>query len=84
MRRWHPVSGTEARGLERELARELPAGHVLKGAHVRAVARRLDCDDVAFELDDGRMWVVHLTWIVESDSLWPHSELVGVLPEDDA
>lgn len=52
------MSGDEAQTLERELARELPAGHVLKAAKVRAVARRLDPppagedqldrDDVAF------------------------------------
>jgi hypothetical protein len=83
MTRWHSVSGDEAQTLEHELARELPAGHALKGVKVRAVARRLDRDDVAFELEDGRCCVVHLTWNVETDPRWPHSELVSVLPEDD-
>lgn len=55
MARWHPVSGDDARTLERELARELPAGHALKSLEARAIARRLECDDVAFQLGDGRL-----------------------------
>ena len=80
---WSPVSGADAVNLERELARELPVGHVLKPMKVRAVARRFDSDDVAFELDDGRRCVVHLTWNVESDPRWPHCEFVSRLPEDE-
>lgn len=57
----------------RELAREAPAGHVLKKVPVRVLACRQDCDDVLFALDDGsdRVAVVHLTYAVESDSHWP-------------
>jgi hypothetical protein len=61
----------------------MPAGHALKSVKVRAVARRLDRDDVAFELVDGRRCVVHLTWNVETDPRWPHSEVVSALPEGD-
>jgi hypothetical protein len=81
MSRWSPVTGADAASLERELARELPAGHVLKELKVRAIARRFDRDDVAFELDDGRRCVVHLTWNVESEPLWPHCEFISKLPE---
>lgn len=80
---WSPISGREAENLERELLRELPTGHVLKLLPVRAFARRLDRDDVAFELDDGRRCVVHLTWSVETDPDWPHWSFVDELPEDD-
>lgn len=83
MARWSRVSGADASALERELARELPAKHVLKAARVRAVARRDDCDDVAFELDDGRCCIVHLTWNVETNPNWPRCEFVSSLPEDE-
>ncbi|MBK6580737.1 MAG: hypothetical protein IPG17_32225 [Sandaracinaceae bacterium] len=81
---WSPVSGTEAATLERELARELPTGHVLKTLRVRAIARRFDCDDVAFEVEDGRRCVVHLTWRVDTDPLWPRCVFVKELPERNA
>lgn len=47
-----------------ELQRELTVGHQLYGLPVRAIARRQDCDDVLFQIDDGtgRVAVVHLTW----------------------
>lgn len=80
---WIPISGEDAARLEAELARELPEGHVLKPMRGRAFARRLDRDDVAFELDDGRRFIVHLTWSVESDPRWPQCEFVAQLPEDD-
>jgi hypothetical protein len=47
---WIPVSSGGA--LERELAMELPARHILKGISLRAIARRLDNDDVLFELTE--------------------------------
>ncbi len=79
---WQPVTGDEAHTLELELARELPVGHALKGLIARAVARRLECDDVAFQLDDGRLCVVHLTYAVERDPVWPHTRFVSELPND--
>jgi hypothetical protein len=50
--------------MERELQRELSAGHPLFGLPVKTLARRQDCDDVLFALQDGtgRVAVVHLTW----------------------
>ena len=50
--------------LEAQLASEVPAGHVLSGISVRALAQRQDCDDVLFQLLDGssRVAVVHLTY----------------------
>lgn len=63
---WHSIADKagEAAGLERELSRELSAGHELWGVPVRALGRRQDCDDVLFALEDGtgRVAVVHLTW----------------------
>ncbi len=80
---WSPVGGADAANLECELARELPVGHVLKTLKLRAVARQFDRDDVAFDLDDGRRCVVHLSWNVESDPRCPHCEFVDELPENE-
>jgi hypothetical protein len=60
---WHPVvSEDDERGLVAVLRRELGQAHVLYRESVRAIARRQDNDDVLFELTDGRVAVVHLTW----------------------
>lgn len=75
---WYSVE--DAAPLNRELARELPVGHCLYQVRVNAVARRQDCDDVLFSLEDGsgRVAVVHLTYAVESDPVWP---LTRVFPD---
>jgi hypothetical protein len=59
--------------LEEQLQRELPPGHSLFGIPVRAIAQRVDCDDVLFQLVDGsdRVAVVHLTFSISSDPTWP-------------
>jgi hypothetical protein len=61
----------------RELERELPPQHVLRGATVVAVARRIDCDDVLFATTDPMkpLAVVHLTWSIETNPTWPHTTL---------
>lgn len=60
---WGPIPEAFARSTERELRKEVPSNHLLYDRcwTARAIARRFDCDDVAFELDDG-FAVVHLTW----------------------
>jgi hypothetical protein len=61
---WRPVVGKEATGLERVLRREVGRDHELYGLGMRALARRGDCDDVLFAIQDGtgRVADVHLTW----------------------
>ncbi len=56
--------------LEDELARELLDAHILCGKKVRAIARRIDNDDVLFEVDDQdyQYAVVHLTWSGKQES----------------
>ena len=72
---WIPVSSGGA--LEQELATELPARHILKGVSVRAIARRLDNDDVLFELSghEKPLAVVHLSYRRESDRQLPWTVL---------
>lgn len=66
MRRpWHRLDVADfaaSIALERELARELPEGHALAGLTARPLARRLDRDDVLFEIDGKGPFVVHVTW----------------------
>ncbi|MCW5833937.1 MAG: hypothetical protein KIS78_16170 [Labilithrix sp.] len=78
-----PVTGDVAAALEKELVRELPSGHPLHGRSVRAVARRDDRDDVAYEVDGGKLCVVHLTYRAETDPRWPSSVFVDSLEDED-
>jgi hypothetical protein len=68
-----------------ELAREVGPQHVLRGKKARAIARRQDCDDVLFALEDGTSAcaVVHLTYSrrEESDPRWPSTEIFSSLEE---
>jgi len=67
---WFGVeNAAERQALLAQLQRELPAGHVLSGVPVTLVGRRQDCDDVLYELEDGRVAAVHLTWVSEPGPL---------------
>ena len=79
MSTWRTVSGVEAARLEEELAREVSSGHALWGRACRAVARRDDRDDVAYEAIPGGLCVVHLTYAAESDPHWPEFVFVEIV-----
>jgi len=68
-----------------ELRREVGPRHVLKGKKVRALARRQDCDDVLFAIEDGSntFAVVHLTYSrkEESDPQWPSTQIFSSLED---
>lgn len=74
---------TQVAGMERELQREVAAGHPLFGLPVRTLARRRDCDDVLFAVEDGtgRVAVVHLTWTPRPPERppWPHTVVLPSL-----
>jgi hypothetical protein len=76
---WEPIDPSMAAKFEDEYATEIGRGHPLYGVAVRAIGRRIDRDDVLFELlrhlcDYA---VVHLTWSgrEEPDPCWPSFEL---------
>ena len=79
---WDMVAGDDAMVLERELRREFSPAHVRRDRVVVAVARRDDCDEVVFRLDDGRLCVVHLTWSVATNPRFPSCEFVSEIPDD--
>ena len=72
-----PEGANRANHLSARLQSELPKEHVLRGLKVRAVAARIDRDDVLFEIEDGEMplAVVHMTWRKEMDPHWPQTKL---------
>jgi hypothetical protein len=63
---WHSVldDAAQVAGMSLQLRREVASGHPLFGLLVKTLARRQDCDDVLFAIEDGsgRVAVVHLTW----------------------
>jgi hypothetical protein len=70
---WYFADVSERRGMELELRREIAPNHLhaLFERVAECLARRRDCDDVLFGLDRGEVAVVHLTWSIERDPLWP-------------
>jgi hypothetical protein len=73
---WTPIERAEERiALEAELRLELGAAHPLSSLPTVALARRHDRDDVLFEIDQGRVAEVHLTWrrSREPDPRWPET-----------
>ncbi len=71
---WYAVADAAMRAvLERQLAAEVAAGHVLAGLAVTLLARRDGSDDALFRLADGRVAEVHMIWrqTRETDARWP-------------
>jgi len=59
---WREPFADQAEALLRELRTGRSPGHALHGVNLKAIARSNTADDVLFQLDDGRVCVVHLTW----------------------
>ncbi|MCC7376199.1 MAG: hypothetical protein IT581_16190 [Verrucomicrobiales bacterium] len=76
---WEPIDPEAAEKYEHEYAMEIAKGHPLYGAPVRAIARRIDRDEVLFELLRSLCdyVVVNLTWSgnEENDRRLPEFEL---------
>ena len=80
---WRALSEPEKPRLEIELSYELALGHVLFGRRARALAVRVDCDDVLFELlAPPGLAVVHLSYAERPDRPpWPTTELFADAPD---
>lgn len=71
---WVSITPKEAAAFQRELQREISTEHAVFGLPLRAIARHGNQDDYLFatgESPEGPVYVVHLTWSVESDPQWP-------------
>ncbi len=76
---WAPIDSSDSAKFEDEYAVEIGKAHPLYGVPVKAIARRVDRDDVLFRLlrhlcDYA---VVHLTWSgrEETDPAWPACQI---------
>ena len=67
---WMPVE--DGASLLKELKREMPWGHQLRGKDLTVFARADYHDDIALVLPDGSIAEVHLTWNKERDPAWPY------------
>ena len=73
---------SERTRFEEELRREVCQGHVLFDRSARALARRVDRDDVLFEISGGpTVAAVHLTYSRETLPDWPATEVFESLKE---
>lgn len=61
---WEAVETPLSQPAPGRLADEIAPGHVLEGKRVRMIARRVDTDDVLYEVmtEPPSFAVVHLTW----------------------
>lgn len=79
---WIEPSAFECDHLVRELARETPFSHVLRGQRVEIRAVRKQLKDMLCWLPAEDRWAwVHLTWRVESDPRWPSVEFADTWKE---
>ena len=69
--------------LFQQLAREVGSRHVLRGQTATPVAVRWDTDDTLFQLADGQVAEVHLTWRQEEepDPRWPSAHVFASLED---
>ncbi len=78
---WEPVHDlmdeAYSQAWEAELALETGPGHPLHQISAKLIARRFDCDDALFQLGDGRVAMVHLTWSQrqEFEPQWPDTRI---------
>jgi hypothetical protein len=69
---WEPFSSKQAQAFLRELEIELASGHGLHGVRLTALAHTGAADDALFQLKDGGVVQVHLTWSGRAERLpWP-------------
>lgn len=80
---WSAIEKSSVReALENRLHREMPPMHALQDRSLRAVARRIDDDDVLFELDGGpEHAIVHLVYAKSIDPKFPYTTFFNSFEE---
>ena len=79
---WRALISSEADAILREIRTELSPGHPLHGVNLTAIATSRRADDVLFQLDDGRVCQVHLTWRMSADKPpWPRHQMFSTLED---
>jgi hypothetical protein len=79
---WRELMSGQAEAFLREIRTELSPGHPLHGVNLKVIARSAQADDVLFQLDDGRVCQVHLTWRRSAEQPpWPHHRMFSALAD---
>jgi hypothetical protein len=80
---WSPISPEDRQGIEDELRREMPPGHVLAECAILAIGISDNYDDFLFATDcrDKPIATVHLTWSCETDPAWPSTVVYSTVGE---
>jgi hypothetical protein len=79
---WEPLPSDQAGSFQAEIERELTPGHLLHGVVLHAIAHSRRADEVLFQLEDGRVAEVHLTWSRQYERPpWPVHQIYSSLNE---
>ena len=80
---WSPISQNDRKGIEDELRREMPEGHVLAQCEILAIGASDNYDDFLFATDcpNKPIAAVHLTWSAETDPAWPSTVVYASIDE---
>ena len=79
---WEVLSADQAESFVRELNTEIAPQHPLYGIVEHAIARSRRADDALFQISDGRVASVHLTWTQTLEQPpWPRHRIFESLDE---
>ena len=79
---WREAIASQAEAFLRELRTEVSPGHPLHATNLSAIARSVQADDVLFQLDDGRVCQVHLTWRGSAEpNSWPRHRVFSTFED---
>ena len=74
---WFAPGPARAVALQCEAAAEIGPGHPLSGHVLAVIAACSACDSAAFQADDGRLAIIHLTWAqCREPPPWPSAKVV--------
>jgi hypothetical protein len=73
---WYGLTEQEKPVFEKQLRKEITAGHPLAGVHCQAVGKNGCNDDVLFRMNEGELAlaVVHLVWNGSTDNKYPRTQ----------
>jgi hypothetical protein len=79
---WEEFVPGQAAAFLREIQIELSPGHPLHGIKLTPIAHSVRADDALFQLEDGRVVEVHLTWSGRAQQPpWPGHQVYETLDD---
>lgn len=76
---WQSLNWLRGRRLVRALREQMAPEHPLNGIRLKAIMQSDHSDDVLYEMRDGRVALVHLTWQQETRPNWPSTSFFSSL-----